>query len=467
VAKTDTIPKPATPDSTRNKLALAPGEVDTDNYTFDPDVVKATENRQRRITGATANLTPTLPRNRRRENITIRGPFNYKGQFGVNDATSNWRIDPLLGFGYAQDVTLTDLLENHMIRAGGFLSTTAMLRNSNLFAEYMNYTHRIDVGARVERRTLFADGIGLTQKYRFNRVDLTASYPLSVNSRFSLSPFYAITRLIDMTTTAEPDRVSDYAGLRGEFVFDNTKAGGLNTIIGTKLKIRFEEYAGIRSSAESFRRLSLDIRHYQKIHRNLVLATRFAVSQSGGPAPKKATLGGMENWIAANRLERVASNPLLVPNDVPAEIPYDYRDVFFLDFAAPLRGFRQGKLTGNSYMLFNAELRLPFIQYLYKGNITSNFLRNLQLVAFTDIGTAWAGSGPFSQQNSLNTEVVGGGNIPFRAVVTNFKNPFLIGYGAGVRTTLFGYFVKLDYAWGLEDKVVNSPIAYLTLGYDF
>ncbi|QKZ15343.1 hypothetical protein [Spirosoma sp. KUDC1026] len=467
VAKRDTVPQPATPDSTRSKLALAPGEVDTDNYTFDPDVVKATENRQRRITGATANLTPTLPRNRRRENITIRGPFNYKGQFGVNDAQSNWRVDPLLGFGYAQDVTLTDLLENHMIRAGGFLSTAAMLRNSNLFAEYMNYTHRIDVGARVERRTLFADGIGLTQKYRFNRVDLTASYPLSVNSRFSLSPFYAITRLIDMTTTAEPDRVSDYAGLRAEFVFDNTKAGGLNTIIGTKLKLRFEEYAGIRSSAESFRRLSLDLRHYQKIHRNLVLATRFALSQSGGPAPKKATLGGMENWIAANRLERVASNPLLVPNDVPAEIPYDYRDVFFLDFAAPLRGFRQGKLTGNSYMLFNAELRLPFIQYLYKGNITSNFLRNLQLVAFTDIGTAWAGTGPFSQQNSLNTEIVGGGSIPFRAVVTNFKNPFLIGYGAGVRTTLFGYFVKLDYAWGLEDKVVNSPIAYLTLGYDF
>jgi hypothetical protein len=469
VAKTDTVIQPAVTDSIRNgsKLALGPGEVDTDNYTFDPDVVKATENRQRRITGATANLTPTLPRNRRRENITIRGPFTYKGQFGVNDAQSNWRVDPLLGFGYAQDVTLTDLLENHMIRAGGFLSTASMLRNSTLFAEYMNYTHQIDVGARVERRTLFADGIGITQKYRFNRVDLTASYPLSVNSRFSLSPFYAITRLIDMTTTAEPDRVSDYGGVRAEFVFDNTKAGGLNTIIGTKLKLRFEEYAGIRSSAESFRRLSLDLRHYQKIHRNLILATRFAVSQSGGPAPKKATLGGMENWIAGNRLERVASNPLLVPNDVPAEIPYDYRDVFFLDFAAPLRGFRQGKLTGNSYMLFNAELRLPFIQYLYKGNITSNFLRNLQLVAFTDIGTAWAGTGPFSQQNSLNTEVVGGGSIPFRAVVTNFKNPFLIGYGAGVRTTLFGYFVKLDYAWGLEDKVVNAPIAYLTLGYDF
>ncbi|WP_338874817.1 hypothetical protein WBJ53_04275 [Spirosoma sp. SC4-14] len=474
VAKTDTVAAKQAETVVRkdsvSQMALEPGEVDTDNYQFDPDVLKATEYRQRRsITGGVPTLTTTLPRNRRRENITIRGPFTYKGMFTVNDANSNWRIDPISakGFGYSQDVTLTDLLENHVLRAGLFITTT--LRNSDLFAEYTNLTHRIDFGARVDRSTLFVDNSGLSQKYRYNRVAVSASYPISVNSRFTVSPFYAITRLIDFSSFSEPDRVSDYAGVRGEFVFDNTKVNGMNMAIGTKMKIKFEEYAGLRSSAESFRRLSIDLRHYQKIHRDLVLATRFSFSQSGGPAPKQSTLGGMDNWIGANSSikEQVASNPLLVPNPIPAEIPYDYRNVFFLDFAAPLRGFRQGKLTGTSHMLFNAELRLPLIRYLYRGNITSNFLRNLQLVAFTDIGTAWSGKGPFSQQNSLNTEVVGGGNIPFRAVVTNFKNPFLIGYGAGARTMLFGYYVKFDYGWGLENKVVSKPIAYLTLGYDF
>jgi hypothetical protein len=455
---------------TESKLALEPGEVDTDNYQFDPDVLKATEYRQRRsIGGTTPTLTTTLPRNRRRENITIRGPFNYKGMFTVNDANSNWRIDPISakGFGYSQDVTLTDLLENHVLRAGLFITTT--LRNSDLFAEYTNLTHLIDFGARVDRSTLFVDNSGLSQKYRYNRVSLSASYPISVTTRFTLSPFYATTRLIDISSFSEADRVSDYAGLRGEVVFDNTKMNGMNMAIGTKMKVKYEEYAGLRSSSESFRRLSIDLRHYQKIHRDLVLAARFSFSQSGGPAPKQSTLGGMDNWIGANSSikEPIASNPLLVPNTIPVEIPYDYRNVFFLDFAAPLRGFRQGKLTGTSHMLLNLELRLPLIRYLYRGNITSNFLRNLQLVAFTDIGTAWSGKGPFSQQNSLNTEIVGGGNIPFRAVVTNFKNPFLIGYGAGARTMLFGYFVKFDYGWGLENKVVSKPIAYLTLGYDF
>ncbi|QJW91333.1 hypothetical protein HNV11_19090 [Spirosoma taeanense] len=447
------------------RIALEPGEVDTDNYQFDSEVLKAAEYRQRRSPGSVPILSTTLPRNRRRENITIRGPFDYKGLFGVNDATSNWRVDPIRGFGYAQDVTLTDLLENHVLRAGLFITTT--LRNSNLFAEYNNLTNRIDYGARVDRQTLFVDNGGLSQKYRYNRVAVSASYPISVASRFTLSPFYAITRLIDISSYAEPDRTSDYAGLRGEFVYDNTNINGMNMSIGTKMKIRFEEYAGLRAASEGFRRFTIDLRHYQKIHRDLVLAARFSFSQSGGPSPKQSTLGGMENWIGSNTKEQIAANPLLVPNLIPTEIPYDYRSVFFADFAAPLRGFRQGKLTGTSHMLFNAELRLPLVRYLYRGNVTSNFLRNLQLVAFTDIGTAWAGKGPFSQQNSLNTETVGGGNLPFRATVTNFKNPFLIGYGAGARTMLFGYFVKFDYGWGLENKVVSKPIAYLTLGYDF
>lgn len=449
------------------KMALEPGEVDTDNYQFDADVVKATEYRQRRsIVGASPGVITAPPRTRRRENITIRGPFDYKGTFGINDAPSNWRIDPIKGFGYSQEVTMTDLLENHVLRAGGFISLTNTLRNSDLFAEYTNLTHRIDYGARVDRQTLFVDGAGLLQKYRYNRFALSASYPISVNSRVTVSPFYAMTRLVDLSSFAEPDHVSDYAGVRGEFVFDNTKLNRMNMPLGTKLKLRYEEYSGLRSSSQSFRRLSLDLRHYQKIHRDIIVAARFSFSQSGGAAPKQSTLGGMENWIN-NQKEATATNPLQIPSISQNEIRYDYSNVFFLDFAAPLRGFNWGKLTGNSSMLLNLELRLPVIQYLYRGNVTSNFLRNLQLVAFSDIGTAWTGSGPFSQQNSLNTEIVGGGSIPFRAVVTNFKNPFLIGYGAGARTMIFGYFVKFDYAWGLEDKTVGKPIAYLTLGYDF
>lgn len=445
------------------RLALEPGEVDTDNYQFDPEVVKAAEFRQRRSSGIPlASATSPILRNRRRENITIRGPFDYRGLFIANDANSSWRIDPIRGFGFSQNITMNDLLENHIIKAGLFITTT--LRNSDLFAEYHNLTNRIDFGVRVDRQTLYFDD-PLSQKYRYNKVALSASYPISVTTRFTLSPFYALTRRIELLNISEPDRTSDYAGLRAEFVYDNSKINGMNMMEGTRAKVKFENYAGIRSSGQSFRRLTIDLRHYQKIHRDLMLAVRMSMSQSGGPAPKQSTLGGMENWITPQR-EEIASNPLLIPN-VLQQGRDDYRDVFFLDYVTNMRGYRLGKLTGNSHVLFNAELRLPLVKYLYRGNITSNFLRNLQLVAFSDVGTAWSGKGPFNRQNNLNTEIIGGGNLPFLATVTNFKNPFLIGYGLGARTMLFGYYVKFDYAWGLENNVVNKAIPYLTLGYDF
>ena len=46
-------------------------------------------------------------------------------------------------------------------------------------------------------------------------------------------------------------------------------------------------------------------------------------------------------------------------------------------------------------------------------------------------------------------------------------NPIIFGYGAGVRTTVLGYFIKLDYGWGFETKQVRDPILHFSIGTDF
>ena len=51
--------------------------------------------------------------------------------------------------------------------------------------------------------------------------------------------------------------------------------------------------------------------------------------------------------------------------------------------------------------------------------------------------------------------------------VKYYRNPIVVGYGAGVRTMLLGYFLKLDYGWGLETGKVSKPILYFSLGTDF
>ncbi|MFN3378502.1 MAG: hypothetical protein ACK41O_03545 [Runella zeae] len=444
------------------KMQLDSGEIDTDNYEFEPEVLKTFEYRQRR--GASVPSMANLPiRNRKRDNITIKGPINYKSLFISNDATSDWRIDPIRGFGFAQSLTMNDLLENHIIKAGFFLGLLNF-RTNNLWAEYNNLAHRIDFGVRVDRQSLYVQPPA-SQKYRYNRVAFTASYPFNNNARVSLSPFFAESRLLYVgnVNISTGDAASTYLGARAEFVYDNSRINGMNMMEGTRFKVRYDVFGGI-SNTKGFNRLAIDFRHYQKIHRDLIFATRISFAQSGGKAPKQSVLGGMENWTGNNQEGRVV-NPLRVGISQSTLTPIDNRDIFFVELATNLRGFNFNKVSGTSHLLFNGELRMPLVKYFYRGPITSNFLRNFQLVGFTDVGTAWTGKWPFNRQNSLNTEPI---NLDFfSAIVTNFRNPFLVGYGVGARTMLFGFYVKFDYGWGLDNGEVNKPIPYLTLGYDF
>ena len=445
-----------TAQSTTN-LVLKEGEIDTDNYEFDEDVLRTFEFRQRK--GLVASVPTLGPKSRRRESISVKGPYNYKGLFFANDATSDWRIDPIRGFGFSQSISMNDLLENHVVKAGGFLSSN--FRNNDLFAEYTNYKYRIDFSLRVDRSSLYIDSERALQKYRFSHILLTAAYPLTIYSRVSLSPLFASTRMIDIGLLSEPDRSSSYTGARAEYVFDNTSLNSANMLVGTRLKVRYENYLGLTRAGDSFNRVSLDFRRYQKLYRGLIFATRASFSYSGGSAPKQNVMGGMENWVANRRDNRTEGNPLAFGQGI------DNRDIFFTNFATNLRGFDLNRISGTTYMLLNAELRMPLVKFLYRGPVTSNFLRNFQLIAFTDIGTAWTGNGPFSEQSSLNTRIIGGRSEPFRATVTDFRNPYLIGYGVGARTMLFGFYAKFDYAWGVDNSVINKGVAYLTLGYDF
>jgi outer membrane protein assembly factor BamA len=132
-----------------------------------------------------------------------------------------------------------------------------------------------------------------------------------------------------------------------------------------------------------------------------------------------------------------------------------------------MRGFRPNIRNGTSFAVFNAELRVPIFKYFSK-RVRSSFLRNFQVVGFFDAGTAWHGLTPYSDKNPLNSreETIGDTDI-ITVNINYFKDPLILGYGAGVRSVLFGYFIKLDYAWGIETRQVQDPIFYLSLGTDF
>jgi Tol biopolymer transport system component len=463
VAPGDSLtPTPPAP----SQLTLREGEVDTDNYQFDsgsrprqPDATPQTPG------GATVAGGPGA---KKPGNIPISGPFTYESRFATNNIVSTALIDPLRGLGILFNLSMNDALENHRVNGGllGFVD----LQSSNFFGEYQYLKHRVDFGLRFDKKTYFFNYLnseGFAQRYNLYRFQPTFSYPISVASRITLAPTFMITRYVETghsnnNAIITPINVSHYGGIKAEYVFDNTIINGLNMIEGTRMKIRYENYRGITSADESFNNLHIDLRNYKKVHRDIIFATRLAFGNFGGRRRKSYMLGGMDNWIFNTKDRRnTADSPIRTVSQ------FDNRDILFNEFVTNLRGFNFNKLSGNTYLLFNGELRFPIVKYFYRGPITSNFFKNFQFVGFADVGAAWTGRGPFSRQNSLNTVLIGGGNNPFRATVTNFKNPFLAGYGLGARTLLLGYYVKFDVAWGVEDYVVTSPKYYLTLGYDF
>jgi outer membrane protein assembly factor BamA len=172
----------------------------------------------------------------------------------------------------------------------------------------------------------------------------------------------------------------------------------------------------------------------------------------------------MDNWIINRaRIGGQTSDGIENPLGYSLSNP----DLLFTEFATSLRGFEYATLFGNSVLLANAEFRVPLIRALSNGPVSSNFLRNMQFIAFYDVGTSWSGKPPFTSENSVSYEKIGGYPNAFEIEIKNYLNPWLYSYGVGIRTVILGYYMKADLAWPVENYQVLKPKLHVTLGFDF
>jgi hypothetical protein len=108
---------------------------------------------------------------------------------------------------------------------------------------------------------------------------------------------------------------------------------------------------------------------------------------------------------------------------------------------------------------------LPVFRYFINRPIKSDFINNFQVVGFGDVGSAWTGSNPYSKDNSLYTKVIT--KYPITVTIDNLIEPVVAGYGFGLRSRLLGYFLRADWAWGVEDGRRGKSIFYFSMGLDF
>ncbi|MCX7637496.1 MAG: translocation protein TolB [Cyclobacteriaceae bacterium] len=432
--------------------------INTDNYVFEDEVIR----QQPSETFLNRYV-------RSRDRGRLMGPFPYETKFGRQSMVTSFIIDQLRGFGFLMEFQMNDILENYRFY-GGVMSSFDF-RNGDVFGEFQLLPYYIDFSARFDRKGLRWEPFNDSEAFHYslNRIELGAALPVSDRIRFSVKPFGALVTAASLGNPrvlirppVVPPATDYYAGVRTELVYDNSVMMNLNSMEGTRGKLSFNHWEGMNNPALSFSQVAVDVRHYQKIYKEIVLAVRGFGGAFFGRAPKQYLLGGMDNWVF-NRINQSGTtatgeiNPLGSVKRNP--------DILFVEFASNLRGFDYATMFGNNVLVFNAELRLPLFRTLSSGPISSNFFRNMQFVGFYDLGSSWSGPAPFRTGTAVSYEVIK--KNPFEIEIKKFLNPWLYSYGVGLRTIMLGYYLKFDLAWPVLNYQVLNPRLTVTLGLDF
>lgn len=470
----DTIPAPKslTGSISTDRLRFErKGGIDTDNYTFDTiPTITASETRPVQA-GGRSNILENFRRQSLQKRVT--GPKKMMPQFITSSLSTEFVVDPLRNFGIALSGNMTDILDNHNFK-GGLMTPLDFRSGSDIFFEYEYLKQRIDVRFRYDRMVLQIPQNNdiLRRRYVLNKTELGFSYPFNVHSRVTISPFLAKTQYFNINPDSiirgqvpEQNRLDvNYAGGRFEFVYDNTQQIGLYMQKGLKAKTGVVHYQGLNLAERSFSNFYLDFRNYQSIHKNIILASRLYVGSFFGSNPQNYLVGGMNNWLF-NQFYNPPSNR---PEQSPVRNPegVENSNILFAEFV-DLRGYLFDEIRGRNVMTFTTELRIPVFSYLSRGNITSNFVKNFQMVAFYDVGSAWNTAAPWEKVNDQNTEVISTPGSPFVITLNNFNNPWLQSYGGGVRTVLLNYYFKFDVARPVRNYRGDDLKFYVTLGYNF
>lgn len=408
----------------------------------------------------------------------------YQLKFKLHSLSANMDNDPLFGgldsytafkreyepppIGILVKASFKDLFEDYVFEGGARIPTG--FNGAEFFLVHDDRKNRLDKRYAVYRRTLtenqvLESGDPARTRTKILLGQFGVRYPLdiynSLRATATLRQDKTTFLASDRNTLNSPDLEAQRLGVKLEYVFDNSLNIDLNIRSGTRFKVFTE---AVKKFAFSIDPLSLqlskgfmtvvgtDARHYLNFFKHSVLAGRFAAATSFGSEKILYFLGGVDNWLTPKF------------ND---QIPQPTGGNFAFQTISPnLRGFDYNIRSGSTFALINTELRIPLFKYLSRRPIKMSFIRHLQLVGFADAGAAWEGLSPFDEDNPIN--IVDLENPPtVRLRVNYYRDPIVVGYGVGLRTMLFGYFLRLDYAWGVETRITQTPKLHFAMGLDF
>ncbi len=478
-----------------NKPAL-PGTTPADVPKKDDDFFQNEFANEKKDSNAVGNSTQGIEETDNESVLKSMKRFPYKppkfyienGAFGFNNSILINRYEPYFGRDQSGPIQLngasplngltrigtSELLED--IKITGAYKISSNLKNNEWFVNFQNLKRRVDWGLSYYRNSqqVFFGGVYpgniFTNLYQGN-----VSYPFDVHKsvRFTtgIRSDKQVVSAVDIPSLVEPDEKTLYAVSRLEFIYDNTLNPTMNIWTGLRYKVYMDWNNQLNkvvtADGPNTYNLGFEARYYYSIFENFIWAGRAAGDFSFGNQKIIYFLGGVDGWMMFGPNTKPSDGSdryfITAENNKPA-LDQNYA---FQSLAVNMRGYKQNIANGSNALVINSEFRLPVFSTLFKRTINNAFLRNFQVVQFTDLGTAWNG-----QYNKLSRPTIsfGGQNANSPVQVTKKAGgvgPFAGGYGFGVRSTMLGYFLKLDAAWTMNGFFKGKPQLYFAMGLDF
>ena len=443
--------------------------IDINNYVFENDVSDGSDKKKKpkEKKVETVNVGSTNVADTTRKKLKFPEQRNYNVNFST-DAVQT-QLDNSFSNQFYQLFTgpdnlnpgvsglikmgISDLFEDYKIVGGFRLSLN--LNNNDYLLSFEDLSRRMDKKITFQRQSLRGATDFSIIKIHTHQIKYELKWPFSEVTSLSTSFLYrndrAVYQSTDLINLRQPNGHSNMLGVKVAYVFDNTIPKGLNLFNGFRFKVFAEYYQEPDKKKTDIQIIGFDARHYLKLHREIIWANRFAGSSSMGSRKLAYFMGGVDNWLFSK-----------VDNSIPIDYTQNY---FYQSLASPVRGFYYNARNGNSFGVINSELRVPLFRYLIQKPIRSDFVQTFQVVLFGDVGSAWTGLHPYSEENSFNTQTID--LNPISITIQNQREPLIYGYGFGLRSRILGYFVRADWAWGVDDGIILPGVFHFSLNLDF
>lgn len=372
--------------------------------------------------------------------------------------------------GFLFKTNIKDLFEDYSLDAGIRIPTA--FNGTETFLVFDDKKFRLDKRYAIYRKsneytTSDATSVFLTKSKKTSLLGMyQIKLPVDIYRSIRATSQLRFDRFLELSTEnnsfSAPAITEKRISVKIEYIYDNTFDANINIKHGLRYKIfneainefdiNFIDGFKFNLSNGFTNVIGFDARYYLPVLKKSVLAFRGAGATSIGNKKILYYLGGVQNNILS-KFDRT------IP--LPDDDDYSYKVN-----AYHLRGFDSNIRNGSTFLVYNSEFRLPLFQYLLGPNRGGSFIRNMQLTGFFDAGLAFFGRSPFSEKNKLNQVVIKSPPL-IELNVEYFRDPLVMGMGYGLRTQILGYFIKVDYAYGIETRVIQKPKLYISIGMDF